>query len=79
MRIILDVPKVNQWMVKRGMGTKELAEQMGVSQVTVWRVFEGKRGVGNEFIAGMLHVFDDASFDDLFKIDASRGVECDAR
>jgi len=44
----------------------ELAENMGINRVQVWRVKEGHNQPGRDFIAGALKVFPDASFDELF-------------
>lgn len=45
---------------------QDLAERMGVSYTTVYRVLRDQRGPGNEFIARLLAVTEGLSFDDLF-------------
>lgn len=50
----------------KGWNDTELAEQMGIDRVQVWRVKEGHNEPGRAFISGALKVFPEASFEDLF-------------
>lgn len=70
MRLALNLPKLNEYMTFKGWGEKELAEKMGVSYITVYRVFRGQRDPGNEFIAKLLNACKGAEFDQLFIFDS---------
>lgn len=49
-----------------GLNDTELAKAMGVNRSQIWRVKENKNDPGEEFIAGALKAFPDATFDELF-------------
>lgn len=66
MRVLLNLPKVKEYMKFKGWDERTLAENMGVSYVTVYRVFRGKRDPGNEFIAKLLNTCKGAEFEQLF-------------
>lgn len=66
MRLAINIPKLNEYMNFKGWDEKLLAEKMGVSYVTVYRVFRGKREPGNEFIAKLLSACKGAEFEQLF-------------
>lgn len=69
MKLALNMPKLKAYMEFKGWGEKELADKMGVSYVTVYRVFRGQRDPGNEFIAKLLNACKGADFDQLFIFD----------
>lgn len=50
-----------------GLNQTQLAEKMGVSGSTVYRVLEGRMEPGSRFIAGLLNTVPDLDFDDLFE------------
>ncbi|BCG57454.1 helix-turn-helix domain-containing protein [Paenibacillus sp. URB8-2] len=54
MRLELNVKAVEKFMKRKGWDDKDLANNIGVSKVQVYRVFKGQRSPGNEFIAGLL-------------------------
>lgn len=58
-------------MIKMGWDEKELAKQIGVSQVQVYRVLRRQRSPGNEFIAGLKYACKGITFEDLFIFDSS--------
>lgn len=68
-RLAINLPKLQEYMKFKGWDEKELAEKMGVSYVTVYRVFRGKRDPGNEFIARLLSACKGAEFEQLFIFD----------
>lgn len=68
MRVILNNPVVQDLMFKMGWAEQDLANQIGVSKVQVYRVMYGHRFPGNEFIAGVVRTFPDVSFNQLFKV-----------
>jgi transcriptional regulator with XRE-family HTH domain len=70
-RLVINIPKVQEYMNFKGWDEKQLADEMGVSYVTVYRVFRGKRDPGNEFIAKLLSACKGAEFDQLFIFDKS--------
>jgi len=43
-----------------------IAEYIGVSQSTVWRIKKGKMLPGNEFISAVLKKFPELKFEDIF-------------
>ncbi|MBP2522230.1 helix-turn-helix transcriptional regulator [Rhodococcus sp. PvP104] len=57
-----------------GLNQSQLAEKMGVSGSTVYRVFEGRMEPGSRFIAGLLNAFPDLDFDDLFECVAEMAI-----
>jgi transcriptional regulator with XRE-family HTH domain len=65
----LNIPKVKEYMNFKGWDEKNLAEEMGVSYETVYRVFRGQRNPGNEFIAKILKTCKGAEFEQLFIFD----------
>jgi transcriptional regulator with XRE-family HTH domain len=65
-RLELNFPKLREYMNFKGWDEKQLAEEMGVSYVTVYRIFKGKRNPGNEFMAKLLSACKGAEFDQLF-------------
>lgn len=69
MRLAINIPKLQEYMNFKGWDEKKLAEKMGVSYVTVYRVFRGQRDPGNEFIAKLLSTCKGAEFDQLFIFD----------
>lgn len=77
MKVSLNVEKVKQIMEKKEWDEKELAEQMGVPYVTVYRVFRGQRNPGNEFIAKLLNACEGSDFEELFILDdvLPKGIE----
>jgi len=46
----------------------ELAQTMGISQDLIYRVKEGKRGIGSKFIIGATKAFPEYKLDDLFYV-----------
>jgi transcriptional regulator with XRE-family HTH domain len=68
-RLSLNIPKLEEYMGFKGWDEKQLAEEMGVAYVTVYRVLRGKRDPGNEFIAKLLSACKGAEFDQLFIFD----------
>lgn len=66
MRITLNTKRLEEYMTKMGWDEKELAKQIGVSQVQVYRVLRGQRSPGNEFIAGLKYACSGLQFEDLF-------------
>lgn len=58
--------KLQEVLKEKGWDEKRLAEEMGVSYVTVYRVLEGQRGPGNEFIAKLLKACEGVEFEELF-------------
>jgi transcriptional regulator with XRE-family HTH domain len=68
-RLTLNVPKVKEYLRFKGWDEKQLAEEMGVAYVTVYRVIRGKREPGNEFIAKLLKACPGAEFEQLFIFD----------
>jgi transcriptional regulator with XRE-family HTH domain len=53
----------------KGLTDTELAELMEVNRSQIWRVKRGENHPGENFIAGALKAFPEASFDDLFFLD----------
>lgn len=51
----------------------ELAKVMGISASQVYRIRQGKRGIGRTFIVGALQAFPKSKFDDLFYIESKGG------
>ena len=43
---------------------------MGISQDLIYRVKEGKRGIGSKFIIGATKAFPEYKLDDLFYVDS---------
>lgn len=52
-------------MQEKGIGSTELAQKMQVDRTTVYRVRNGNP-VGERFITGLMSVFPDKRFEDLF-------------
>lgn len=69
MRLALNMPKVKEYMAFKNWDEKQLADEMGVSYETVYRVFRGQRNPGNEFIAKLLSTCKGADFEQLFIFD----------
>lgn len=55
-----------KYQTAKGWNDTQLAGEMGINRVQVWRVKEGHNEPGRDFIAGALKVFPEASFDELF-------------
>ena len=53
MKLIIDKKRLEKYMDEFGWDEKELAKQIGVSYVQVYRVLRGQRHPGNEFLAGL--------------------------
>lgn len=51
---------------RKGLNDSELAAEMGINRVQLWRVKEGRNQPGRSFIAGALKVFPEAKFNELF-------------
>lgn len=66
--IKLDTETLEAYQSNDGLNDTELALKMGMNRTQIWRVKEGYNEPGKNFIAGVLKVFPDASFDDLFFI-----------
>lgn len=65
MKVVVNKERLAKLLEEKGWDEKELAERMGVSYVTVYRVLEGQRGPGNEFIAKLLKACG-SDFEELF-------------
>jgi transcriptional regulator with XRE-family HTH domain len=50
----------------KGWNEKDLAEKMGVSYITIYRIMRKQRGLGKETIAKLLQTCKGADFDQLF-------------
>ncbi|GAV13265.1 helix-turn-helix transcriptional regulator [Paenibacillus sp. NAIST15-1] len=68
MRVVLNNPVVQDLMLKMGWEEQDLADQIGLTKVQVYRVIRGQRSPGNEFIAGLVSAFPDVEFRQLFKV-----------
>jgi transcriptional regulator with XRE-family HTH domain len=66
MKLVLNIPKVREYMKFKEWDEKALAKEMGVSYETVYRVFRGQRNPGNEFIAKIINTCKGAEFEQLF-------------
>lgn len=67
--VVLNRPALLELSVARGiMSDTELAEVIGTSKVTLWRVGTGKVLPSNELIARVLQAFPEGSFDTLFTV-----------
>lgn len=75
MRIVLNVKALEKHMSRKGFNKSSLTREMGIHRASLYKVMEGKRGAGNEFIARLLHVFDDLAFEDLFFLDTTKTFE----
>lgn len=69
MRLVLNKPNVEDYMLKNGWDEREFAKRIGVSHIQVYRVMRGQREPGNEFIAGVIAACHDANFEHLFKLE----------
>ncbi|MED3785206.1 helix-turn-helix transcriptional regulator [Geobacillus stearothermophilus] len=70
-RVKIKHEKLREYMRRNNWSEKDLAEKMGVSYVTVYRVLRKKREPGNEFIAKLLNVLKGATFEELFYLDGA--------
>jgi len=66
MKLILNIPKVEKYMRERGWDERDLAKQIGVSHVQVYRVMRGQRFPGNDFLAGLKAI--GVQLDELTKV-----------
>lgn len=66
MRVELNVESLESHMKKKGFTKSSLAREMGINRATLYKVLTNKRGAGNEFIAKLMYVFSDLTFEDLF-------------
>ncbi|MCL6445196.1 MAG: helix-turn-helix domain-containing protein [Alicyclobacillus sp.] len=70
MSLKLNLPALMAFLQTKQWTPRDLAQHMGVSYTTVYRVMRGTRRPGNEFIAKLLGVTNGLTFDDLFIYDA---------
>ncbi|MEV2909757.1 helix-turn-helix transcriptional regulator [Paenibacillus larvae] len=68
MKIILNKKILEKYMIEKGWNERELARQIGVSNVQVYRVLRKQRYPGNDFLAGLKKACPDISFDELIEI-----------
>lgn len=68
MKILLKLDVLNKMMDEAGLDTRELAKRMDVAPSTVYRIINGDRGAGGEFIPKLLKAFglSEKDFDKLF-------------
>ncbi|MDN5324136.1 MAG: hypothetical protein PWQ67_2590 [Clostridia bacterium] len=72
--IRLNITKLNELQKKKGLNDTQLAEKIGVSPSTLWRVklpINDSRynSPGEDFIAGVLKAFPEICFEDIFFLD----------
>ncbi len=68
-RIVLRRQQLTKYMTLAGMTRqKDLAEAVGISEVSIYRTLEGRNPPGGKFIAGLLAAFPALDFNDLFEI-----------
>jgi len=60
--------------LEEGRDMKKLAILTGLSLSEIYRIKEGKRGVHDRFIVGVLTAFPEKKFEDLFYIEETSGV-----
>ncbi len=53
----------------------ELAPAMGISHSLIYKVKQGKRGIGRRFIIGARKAFPEYNLDDLFYVDEGQPVK----
>lgn len=68
MKTVLKVEELNSLMEKYDYDVYSLSKRMEVAPSTVYRIINGDRGVGGEFIPKLLKAFDlsEKDFDKLF-------------
>lgn len=59
-RLSVDVPKLKEYMIERGISPADLARKMGVSRAAVSRVLNNDRGAGSAFIGSLTEALPDA-------------------
>lgn len=68
MKTVLKINELNTLMEKYDYDVYSLSKKMNVAPSTVYRIINGDRGVGGEFIPKLLQAFDlsEKDFDKLF-------------
>ncbi|SNR96172.1 Helix-turn-helix [Anaerovirgula multivorans] len=61
-------------MQKKNWSDADLARQMKVDKSTVSRFFNGQRGAGKTFIAGLIRAFPSESIDKLFFLERPSSI-----
>jgi len=64
--IQLDIDTFTSFQKKKGWNESETAENLNISPEQLWKLKKGKHNPGQDFIAGALIAFPEASFDDFF-------------
>lgn len=67
-RVELKADVLSEYMKKHGLTYSGLARRVGINRSNLYKILNGQRGVGGEFIAKMLLACDDLTFDDLFVV-----------
>lgn len=64
--IQLDIDTFLSFQKMKGWNESETAANLNVSPEQLWKIKKGKHNPGQDFIAGVLTAFPEASFDDFF-------------
>ncbi len=64
--ILLDVTAFTSFQKCKGWNESETADKLNVSPEQLWKIKKGVHNPGQDFIAGALTAFPEASFDDFF-------------
>lgn len=64
--IEFDVDRFIKCQREKGWNESETAERLNISPEQLWKIKKGKHNPGQDFIAGTLTAFPQASFDDFF-------------
>lgn len=66
-RYTLDIKKVSDLIAREYPSLRRAARDMGISHSYLSKVLNGKREPGRKFIDGMLAVFKEIKFEEIFK------------